>query len=288
MAPRLLMEPEALARELEARGPRLRLFDCRYRLDDHGAGRRLWSEEHIPGAFHADLGTDLSGPRTEDSGRHPLPDPQVFIEWCRAHDIDGESTVICYDDMGGMFAARLWWMLARWLRHPCVQVLDGGITRWREEGRPLTATIPAAPAASAWTPEVDPTTVVTAAELADYLVVDARAGERFRGEQEPIDPVAGHVPGARNRPATDNLAADGTVRAAADLRAEWAHVLGDQDPGRSAQMCGSGVMACHNILAMEHAGLPGARLYAGSWSEWIRDPDRPVATGPDGTSEEQG
>lgn len=281
MKPRLLIEPEGLARELETRGPGLRVFDCRYRLDDHGAGRRLWSAEHLPGAFPADLGKHLSGPTTSESGRHPLPEPRVFVDWCRAHGIDGDSTVVCYDDVGGMFAARLWWMLARWLQHPDVRILDGGITLWRREGRPLTAAVPATPEASAWAPEVDLAAVVSAPDLTDYRVVDARAGERFRGEQEAIDPVAGHVPGARNRPASANLAGDGRLRPGSELRADWDHLLAGHESTRVAQMCGSGVMACHNILSMELAGLPGSRLYAGSWSEWIRNPARPVATGPE-------
>ena len=281
MPSRLLIDPESLARELDTRGSGLRIFDCRYRLDDHGAGQRLWAEEHVPGSFPADLGKDLSGPATAASGRHPLPDPLVFIDWCRMHGIDDRSTVVCYDDIGGMFAARLWWMLARWLHHPDVRILDGGITRWREEGRPLTSATPRIPTASAWAPEVDSTAVVTAAELTDYRVVDARAGERFRGEQETIDPVAGHVPGACNRPASDNLSANGSMRPVAELQADWQRVLAGHEPARVAQMCGSGVMACHNILTMELAGFPGARLYAGSWSEWIRDPERPIATGPE-------
>lgn len=275
-----LIEPADLERHLD--DPRWRVVDCRFDLGDPEAGLAAWRQAHIPGAAYAHLERDLAGPAGPGRGRHPLPDPGTLGDWLGAQGIDGDTQVVCYDADSGAFAARLWWLL-RWLGHDAVAVLDGGLARWRAEARYTDAVIPdPAPADFPVRPRDGPL-VAAAAELEDpatgVVVVDARAAQRFRGEHEPIDPVAGHVPAARNRPFPDNLDADGHWLPPAELRAEWSRLLGPAEPGQVAHMCGSGVTACHNVLAMEHAGLRGSRLYAGSWSEWITDPRRPVATG---------
>jgi thiosulfate/3-mercaptopyruvate sulfurtransferase len=258
------------------------VVDCRFSLMDTEAGRRAYRESHLPGARYAHLDEDLSGPITPSTGRHPLPDPARSARKLGEWGIDDRTQVVAYDDMGGMLAAaRLWWLL-RWLGHEAVAVLDGGISAWRQAGLPLTAELPvvqptvfeARPDDRLWL-----TTARVQALPRLELLVDARAAARYRGEVEPIDPVAGHIPGAANLPTEDNLAAEGRFRPADELRARFAAVLGGRSPTAVVHNCGSGVTACHNLLAMEVAGLNGSRLYAGSWSEWIRDPNRPVATG---------
>ena len=238
------------------------------------------------GAQHADLERDLSGPPTPLSGRHPLPDPVQLATRLGALGVGPDTQVVAYDDGPGAMAARLWW-LCRWIGHEAVAVLDGGLRAWRAAGGSVTA------ATSAPQPrELHPRRSLARTATADSLhaatlaaagtcLVDARTPQRFRGQAEPIDPVAGHVPGARNHPFERNLDADGRFLPPAALRERWAQTLGGARPQQVVAMCGSGVTACHLLLALEHAGLPGARLYAGSWSEWIRDPRRPVATGVD-------
>ena len=256
--------------------------DCRFSLMDTEAGHRAYAESHLPGARYAHLDRDLSGPITPATGRHPLPDPARLARTLGEWGIGDGAQVIAYDDMGGMLAAaRLWWLL-RWLGHDAVAVLDGGFSAWRAAGLPLTAALPAVrPAAFEARP--DDRLWLTAARAqalpAGELLVDARAAARYRGDMEPIDPVAGHIPGAANLPTEDNLAADGRFRPVDDLRARFLAMLDGRSPTAVAHYCGSGVTACHNLLAMDVAGLSGSRLYAGSWSEWIRDPGRPVATG---------
>jgi len=263
--------------------PGVVLVDCRFSLADTKAGRRAYDEAHIPGAVYADLETDLSGPVTAHSGRHPLPNQDDLAGRFSAWGIDETTQVVAYDDAGGAMAARLWW-LARWLGHRYTALLDGGLGAWLEAGGALEASTPAA-GARLFQPRVDDGLWVSAAEVEAGLeqdrvtLVDARAAERFSGEMEPIDPVAGHVPGAINRPFTENLDAAGRFRPAAVLRDEFASMLAERSPWQVVHMCGSGVTACHNLLAMEVAGLPGARLYAGSWSEWVRDPARAMARG---------
>ena len=278
----LLIDAETLERHLES--PRWVVVDCRFSLAEPDLGRRLYNEGHIPGAVYAHLDEDLSGPLTPENGRHPLPDPNALAVRLGALGVGSESQVVAYDDAGGAFAVRLWWLL-RWLGHPAVAVLDGGFPGWTASGRPVTTQLPevtpqsftGVPERSAW--------VDTAALLADVTgertmqVVDARAAERYRGEVEPIDPVAGHIPGALNLPFSGNLDASGHFLPAAQLRERFISTLGATPPERVVHSCGSGVNACHNQLAMEIAGLAGSRIYAGSWSEWIRDPARPVATG---------
>ncbi len=259
-----------------------RFIDCRASLTDPKAGRLAWSEVRIPGAIHADLETVLSGPRTPDTGRHPLPDPMMFTQWCSAAGIGDRAMVVAYDQDTGMFAARLWWLL-RMMGHVEVMVLDGGFRAWTDAGRPVESGPPARVAAAEFRTRparahaVATDTLQRGLDEGSLVLIDARARERFRGESEPIDPVAGHIPGAVNLPAGENLGPDGRFLSPAALRARFEPVLCERVPAAVVHMCGSGVTACHNLLAMEHAGMHGSSLYAGSWSEWIRDPSRPVA-----------
>jgi thiosulfate/3-mercaptopyruvate sulfurtransferase len=264
----------------------LAVIDCRFDLSEPRAGRLLYLAGHIPGARYADLNEDLSGPVTPASGRHPLPRLESFAATLARLGIASGVQVVAYDAANGAFAARLWWMLRAW-GHPDVAVLDGGYPAWiaaggavagTESHAPPPAPNPAAPAIEAWP-------VVTTAEVGALrtdqrrLLVDARAAERYSGSLEPIDTVGGHIPGAENHPFSSNLAADGRFLSARELRHRWQSRLRDREPSAVVAMCGSGVTACHNLLALEIAGLPGAKLYAGSWSEWIRDSTRPIARG---------
>lgn len=259
------------------------IFDCRHDLVDVERGARLYGEGHIPGAHFAPVDTALSGRKTGANGRHPLPEPQAFADFLAQHGVGSETTVVAYDDAGGLYAARLWWM-ARWIGLRGAAVLDGGIGKWISEGRPLTTEVPPLKAARL-VARAEPATVWSVAEVQaqlgsrETLVIDARAPERYRGEVEPIDRVAGHIPGAVNRPFKANLNADLTLRPADELRAEFTALLGTVKPENAVHQCGSGITACANLLAMEQAGLSGSKLYAGSWSEWIADPARPVAKG---------
>jgi len=278
---RTLVSAEDLAGRLG--DSRLRVFDCRFDLARPDAGRERYLEEHLPDAVYADLNGDMSSPPSATSGRHPLPDPEVFAARLRAWGVDRDSQVVAYDDNNGMFAARLWWML-RWLGHEAVAVLDGGMRRWQQLDLPLSEAVPVTRAGSfiaRHRPEfaVTADAVQQAAADSAQRVLDARAPERYRGEVEPIDRVAGHVPGARNHPFSGNLAADGRLLPPDELRQALLRSLDGAAPEHAIAMCGSGVTACHVLLAMEHAGLRGARLYPGSWSEWSRDPARPAATG---------
>ena len=262
-----------------ANDPQWIVFDCRHDLADTGAGRRAYGASHIPGARFVHLDYDLSAAKTGTNGRHPLPEPQSFCARLAALGLSNGMQVVAYDAHGGMFAARLWWML-RWVGHDTVAVLDGGLGAWQQAGHPVTAALPA-PRQGHFTSTPLPL-MVDAAFVAAHLddgamrLIDARAPDRFRGENETLDPVGGHIPGAVNRCFKDNLAADGRFKPAAALRAEFAALLGGAAPAQVVQQCGSGVTACHNLLAMEAAGLAGSRLYAGSWSEWCADPQRPV------------
>lgn len=276
-----LIEAEALAPRLDS--PRLRVFDCRFDLARPDHGSQCYREAHLPGAAYADLNRDLSAPPTPSSGRHPLPDPGSFAARLRAWGVDEDSEIVVYDDDSGMYAARLWWML-RWLGHDDVAVLNGGLGRWRQLGLPLTGEVPRrSPGSFRARPRPGMTAaiedVATVATDPGARLLDARGPQRYRGETEPIDRVAGHVPGARNQPYTDSVGRDGRLLPAAELRALLASGLAGIAADRTVVMCGSGVSACHLLLAMEHAGLGGARLYPGSWSQWSSDPARPVATG---------
>lgn len=262
--------------------PSLRIVDCRASLQDVNAGGAAFSKAHLPGASFADLLADLSGPIVPgQTGRHPLPPVEAFTAKVRGWGISATSQVAVYDDAGGAFAARLWWML-RWLGHDAVAVLDGGFPAWVAEGRPVTDTVAQIPPGD-FTPQPRRELLVTARELETpqslaRTLFDARAPERFRGEVEPIDAVAGHIPGALNLPFAENLK-DGRFRAPAELRERFAAALDGTPPEEAVVYCGSGVTACHDILAFAHAGLPLPRLYAGSWSEWITDPTRPTIKG---------
>lgn len=264
------------------RDPGWIVFDCRADLVDAGFGRRAYDTAHLPGAFFLDLETDLSGPKTGANGRHPLPDPACLAARLAACGVGNHSQVVAYDDAGGMFAARLWWLL-RWLGHHRVAVLDGGLQAWMAAGQQTEDDAPAARTATytlALRPDrVDCQYVLQHLGKADMVLVDARSPDRFRGENEVLDPVGGHIPGAINRFFRDNLDARGCFKQASVLREEFAALLGAHSPRQAVHQCGSGVTACVNILAMEAAGLTGSRLYAGSWSEWCADPARPVARG---------
>lgn len=260
--------------------PDWRIFDCRHQLSDVGYGERVYAQGHLPGAFFMHLDRDLSGPMNGHNGRHPLPDPRALADKLGKAGVSDRTQIVAYDDDGAMVAGRLWW-LSRWLGHDRVAVLDGGIQQWVREGRPLTVEVPRASATSLevalrseWVVGVDEVEANIGKD--DFLVVDARGPDRFRGENETIDPVGGHIPGARNRFFRDNLDSEGRFRPAAQLREDFSRLLNRFAPERAVMQCGSGVTACHNLLAMEIAGLHGARLYAGSWSEWCSDPSRPV------------
>lgn len=261
------------------------VVDCRFNLMKPEAGRAAWLAGHIPGAFYADLDRDLAGPASPTTGRHPLPDPERLRALFGSFGIGPETPVVAYDEGPGAIAARLWWLL-RWMGHPHVALLDGGLAAWQAAGLPLATDPPAAaPVRFTGQPGAMPSweTAPLAAALASgdtrLRLLDARAPDRFAGTTEPIDPVAGHVPGAINAPFTGNLGSDGRFLPPRELAARFAALAAGRSPGDVVCMCGSGVTACHNVFALELAGLPGAALYPGSWSEWIRSPDRPVATG---------
>ena len=269
-------------RELKGR-PRVAVIDCRFDLMNPEAGRRAYLAAHIPGARYADLNRDLSAPVGPHTGRHPLPAPETFARRLGELGVGNATQVVAYDDAGGAFAARLWWML-RWVGHGAVAVLDGGFKAWTAHGGPLQSGTPEYDVEH-FVPQPDAGAVLSTADVeralqgSTILLIDARAPERFAGRVEPIDPVAGHVPGAVNHPMNVNLDAEGRFLPAAELEARWRERLAGRDAGNVVAMCGSGVTACHNLLSLEAAGLSGGKLYAGSWSEWIRDPHRPIARG---------
>jgi thiosulfate/3-mercaptopyruvate sulfurtransferase len=269
-----------LQRHLE--DPAFVVFDCRHDLMQPQAGVQAYAQSHVPGARFASSDHDLAGPKTGRNGRHPLPDPEMFMAWLGANGVDGSKQVVAYDFAGGASATRLWWML-RWVGHEAVAVLDGGWEAWVRAGAPVSAERPviqptrfAGVARRSW---VDAAYVQQHLGDSSLLVVDARSPERYRGESEPIDPVAGRIPGAVNRPYKENLDSAGRFKPATELRAAFTALLGDRRPEQVVHQCGSGVSACHNLLAMEIAGLDGTRLYPGSWSEWCADPARPVERG---------
>lgn len=263
--------------------PQWRVFDCRYDLTDADRGSNAYAAGHIPGAGYAHLERDLSGRKTGANGRHPLPDPKTFANWVGAQGVGPSDQVIAYDNAGSAYAARLWWML-QWIGHRAVAVLDGGFEKWLAEGRPVSTDLPK-PRPTTYPLNVNETmranVEVIERNLAtrEALVLDARSASRFAGVGETLDPVGGHIPGARNRPYTDNLDAQHCFKPPDELRRDFEAVIGSNLPDRVISQCGSGVTACHNILAMRIAGLDGAKLYPGSWSEWCSDRTRPVATG---------
>ena len=260
--------------------PGLVVLDCRFNLQNPEAGREAWQESHIPGAHYVHLDDDMASAPDENSGRHPLPAIDVFEARLGALGIQADSQVVVYDDMGGAIAGRMWWLL-RWAGHASVALLNGGWPKWTREGRAVSNEPPpeseAHYTASAqddlW---ISTDAVVEALDQNRIQLIDARAPNRFSGQQEPLDPVAGHIPGSQNMPLQENLDEDGCFKSPEVLRQRFAAVAEDARP--VCHSCGSGVTACHNLLAMAHAGLEPGRLYVGSWSEWIRDPKRPVAT----------
>jgi thiosulfate/3-mercaptopyruvate sulfurtransferase len=259
------------------------VVDCRFTLTDPAAGRAAYERGHIPGARHAHLDDDLARRPRAGEGRHPLPERPRFAATLGKWGIGRDDAVVAYDEGSGAVAARLWWLLG-WLGHPRRAVLDGGFAAWQQAGLPVEQKEPVVRArryvvGSAQHAGTVATAEIAAALASGDLLVDARAAPRYRGEQEPIDAKAGHIPGARNRPFSANVTQAGRFRRPAELRAELTELLEGRSPERLVAMCGSGVTACHLLLAMEVAGLPGGRLYSGSWSEWIRDPSRPIRTG---------
>ena len=277
----MIVSTQELALHLD--DPEWVIFDCRHDLMKPGRGEELYREGHIPGAHFAPVDGILSGAKNGMNGRHPLPDPDVFAEFLGRHGVSDTTRVVAYDDVGGQFAARFWWMV-RWIGQARAALLDGGFPKWMQEGRQVTSLIPARRNASIraglqpgliWTAE----DVQRQLRVSESHLVDARAPERFRGEVEPIDRIAGHIPGAKNRFFKMNLNGDLTFRPAHELRTEFEALIENAAPDKVGHQCGSGITACANVFAMEYAGLPGSKLYVGSWSEWIADPSRPVAKG---------
>ncbi|QGA52625.1 sulfurtransferase [Pseudomonas brassicacearum] len=278
-----LISPQAL--EERRSQPGLVILDCRFALEDPDYGQRSYAEGHIADASFADLERDLSGAVIKGvTGRHPLPEPEALIERFKAWGIDNDSDVVLYDDGPGAYAARAWWLLA-WLgKRDGVYILDGGLKAWHAAGLPLSLD-PPQNSRGTFSGAPDASLMVSAQALqqrlgqSDMTLLDARALPRFKGEVEPIDPVAGHIPGARCAAFTDNLGADGRFLPADQLKQRFAEKLGERSPTDLVAYCGSGVTACHNLFALCLAGYPLGRLYAGSWSEWINDPQRPLAVG---------
>ena len=278
-----LISPQQLAERLQR--PGLVILDCRSSLDDLDYGQRSYAEGHIEGSSYADLLNELSGPIIKGvTGRHPLPDPQTLAERLRFWGVNSDSEIVLYDDGPGAYAARAWWLLA-WLgKREGVYVLDGGLKAWHAAGLPLSLD-PPQHAEGTFQGKPDDSLVLTAHDLQarlgqpDMTLIDARAAARFRGEVEPIDPIAGHIPGAQCAAFTDNLGADGRFLPAEQLKKRFAETLNGRAPEQLVAYCGSGVTACHNLFALCLAGYPLGGLYAGSWSEWINDPKRGVATG---------
>jgi thiosulfate/3-mercaptopyruvate sulfurtransferase len=281
MSFRTLISTDALSAHLS--DPDFVIVDCRFELADAGAGERAYEAGHIPGAGYAHLDRDLSGAKTGLNGRHPLPDPTTLSRALGRLGIANGSQVVAYDQDNGMFASRLWWLL-RWLGHDDVAVLDGGFAKWIAEGRE-TATGRERRQERRFAGEPKSDMTVQASDVTqvlrnpDWRLLDARAPERFRGDVEPIDRVAGHIPGAANRFFKSNVLEDGTFKSTEHLRSELDASVSGVPIDHLVCYCGSGVTACHNLLALEHAGFHGAKLYAGSWSEWSSDPTRPIERG---------
>lgn len=268
-----------LAKHLD--DPAFVIFDCRHELTNPEFGIKAYTQSHIPNALFAHLDRDLAAPLTGSNGRHPLPDPEVFAGWLARMGVSNDKQVIGYDNAGGVYSSRLWWML-RWLGHRGVAVLDGGWQAWLAAGQPASAEVRIPkPAKFTGKPEkspVDAKYVLDHLQSPDMVLIDARANDRYHGQNETIDPIGGHIPGAHNRFFKDNLTPQGFFKSPEQLRGDFKPFIGNGSPEKIVSQCGSGVTACHNLLAMEIAGLKGGRLYPGSWSEWIADPSRPRAT----------
>ncbi|HEY6326416.1 MAG TPA: sulfurtransferase [Candidatus Cybelea sp.] len=280
MAFTTIVSPEDLQARLH--DPGVAILDCRHSLADFALGRRLYDEAHVPGAFFASVEDDLAGAKTGKNGRHPLPDPEAFARFLRGVGVDDDTQIVGYDAGADMFAARLWF-LCRWIGHDATAILDGGFAAWTARGYPVTAAPSEPQREGSLTVRLRPELVVDTAFVREHLenpsmqLLDARAMERFTGETEPIDPVGGHIPGARQRWFKDNFTGDGTLKSREQLREEFARA--GLDPKRTVHQCGSGVSSAVTLLAMARAGLDGSRIYNGSWSEWVADPSRPIAKG---------
>lgn len=268
-------------------GPvKMLVLDCSFDLAQPAAGPEVHRQGHIPDAGYVHLDADLSGPKTGRNGRHPLPDADAFVRRMRSLGADDDTLIVAYDNAASMYAARLWWLLG-WVGHGRRCVLDGGFAAWLAAGLPVQAGLGRAPAAGNFSRRpsaaevVDRQFVLANIASGERIVIDARSAERFRGENETMDPQAGHIPGARNRPFQSNLGDGQRFKPAARLRSDFQEVMAGHPAERVVHQCGSGVTACHNALAMEIAGLPGSALYAGSWSEWSACEGSPIARGPD-------
>jgi thiosulfate/3-mercaptopyruvate sulfurtransferase len=278
-----LIDPSDLATKLA--DPTWIVIDCRFDLKNPEKGEQLYREGHIPGARYAHLDRHLSGSKTGKNGRHPLPDIDVISRNFSDLGISNGMQVVAYDADDGMYASRLWWML-RWMGHDAVAVLDGGLARWQREGHPVRGGVESSTKGNfkgsprpGWRLSSDE--VLKDLRNPLRLLVDSRTNERYRGINETIDPVGGHIPGAANYFYGQNMTAEKTFKSPDDLKTQWTAVLKGRDPRDVVVYCGSGVTACHNLLALEHAGLHGAKIYPGSWSEWSSDPSRPTATSED-------
>lgn len=261
----------------------VRVFDCRFALKDPQGGLKNYLAGHIPGAQFADMDTQLSSPMTETSGRHPLPAADTFLAQLRAWGVSNSTQLIAYDDISGAFAARLWWLM-RWMGHTRVAVLDGGLQKWTESGQPLSQEEASyskgdfsGRANLDWV--IDINSVCTELDADNITLIDARAADRFTGKDQKTDPVPGHVPGAINLPFGGNLTKQGVFEAPQVIRKRFESLVEAKSVDQVVNMCGSGVTACHNLLALEIAGFPPSKLFVGSWSQWIRDTSRPVAIG---------
>jgi thiosulfate/3-mercaptopyruvate sulfurtransferase len=283
----MLISAPMLAQALADKTQALVVADCRHDLMNHAAGRQAYDQGHVPGAVFIDMEHGLAAARTGKNGRHPLPSLEATRHYLASLGLTPSSHLVVYDAGGGMYALRLWWM-ARWAGITNVQLLDGGIGAWQSTGQALETVVPAAPKPSETSafgaltekmPKVNVSEVMATIGTPTRVVVDARMATRYRGENETIDPVAGHIPGALNRFFQTNLQANGLFKSPKVLHEEFTVLLGSMTPEQVIHQCGSGVTACHNIFAMELAGLPGSALYPGSWSEWVSDPTRPVALG---------